>query len=114
MTSERVETFTDATFDTAVLHSKLPVLVDFFAAWCPPCHLMEPIIDRLADDYGGKMRVGTVDVETNGEIASRYEIHQLPTLLVFREGRVVARITGALPRSRLDVLLAAVVKRSSL
>ncbi len=109
MTSERVETFTDANFDTQVLRSELPVLVNFSADWCPPCHVMEPVIGQLANDYAGTLRVGTSNVDTNGEVATRYEIHHLPTLLVFRAGQVVARIVGALPRAKLDTLLAAVV-----
>ena len=109
MTREHVETFTDSNFDTQVLRSELPVLVDFSADWCPPCHIMEPVIDRLAADYAGKLRVGTSDVDTNGDVATRYEIHHLPTLLVFRAGQVVARIVGAVPRPKLDALLAAVL-----
>jgi thioredoxin 1 len=109
MTSEHVQTFTDANFDAEVLQSELPVLVDFSADWCPPCLVMEPVIDRVAQDYARKLRVGTVDVEANGESSTRYEIHHLPTLLVFRSGRVVARIVGAVHRAKLDTLLAAVI-----
>jgi thioredoxin 1 len=109
MTSEHVETFTDANFDTQVLQSELPVLVDFSADWCPPCLIMQPVVDQLAADYAGKLRVGVSDVDTNGDVATRYEIHHLPTLLVFRAGQVVARIAGAVPRAKLDKLLAVVV-----
>jgi thioredoxin 1 len=106
MTSAHLETFTDANFDAEVLGSELPVLVDFSADWCPPCHILEPVIETLADDYAGRLRVGVSNVDQNGEIATRYQIHHLPTLLVFRGGTVVAQVVGAVPRPRLDALLA--------
>ncbi|MDX2089678.1 MAG: thioredoxin domain-containing protein [Kofleriaceae bacterium] len=106
MTTEHLEAFTDANFAAEVLGSRLPVLVDFSADWCPPCHVLRPVIGKLADDYVGRLRVGVSDVDQNGEIATRYRIHSLPTLLVFRGGNVVARVEGGLPRPRLDTLLA--------
>ena len=109
MTSEHVETYTDSNFEAEVLRSDLPVLVDFSADWCPPCHTLEPVIARLAGDYVGRLRVGAADVDTNADIATRYEVHHLPTLLVFRGGTVVARVTGAVPRRTLDELLARVL-----
>lgn len=104
-----LESFTDDNFDDRVLRSDLPVLVDFSADWCPPCHILEPVIEKLAEDYAGKLRVGTSNVDQNGTIATRYEIHHLPTLLVFRAGKVVAKVVGAIPRRKLDALLAAVL-----
>jgi len=106
MTNNRVEVFTDSNFDADVLKSKLPVLVEFGAEWCGSCRILEPVIENVAIDYAGTLRVGTSDVEANGETATRYQIFGLPTLLVFRGGNVVARVTGAVPRKTLDRLLA--------
>lgn len=99
------EAFTDDNFEAEVLRSSAPVLVDFTASWCPPCQSMVPVIERLAADYAGRLRVGSADVEHNSDIATRYRIHHLPTLLVFRGGVVVAQVTGAVPRVTLDALL---------
>jgi thioredoxin 1 len=107
--SSHLECFTDDNFDDRVLRSDLPVLVDFSADWCPPCRILEPVIEKLAEDYAGRLRVGTSDVDQNADVATRYQIHHLPTMLVFRSGRIVAQVVGALPRHRLDELLATVV-----
>ena len=109
MTSKHLETFTDANFDTEVPSSELPVLVDFSAAWCAPCHVIAAVIEEIADDYAGRLRVGTLDVDANGRIATRYQIRSLPTLLVFRNGNVVAQVIGAVPRRKLDALLVQVL-----
>ena len=109
MTNKHLETFTDANFEREVLMSDLPVLVEFGGEWCRPCRILEPILDKVAVDYAGALRVGISDADTNGEIATRYEIVSLPTLLVFRAGRVVARVIGAVPRKKLDGVLAPVL-----
>ena len=92
-------TFTDSTFDTDVLRSEVPVLVDFWAEWCGPCRQMGPTIDLVASEYAGKIKVGKLDVDSNGNTAMRYNIRGIPTLLLFKEGRVVEQRVGAVGTS---------------
>jgi thioredoxin 1 len=97
--------FTDASWDEEVLQADGPVLVDFWAAWCPPCRKLSPLVDELAGEYSGRVKVGKLDVDQSPETAARYGIMSIPTLLVFREGQVVAQRVGALPREELRRLL---------
>lgn len=97
--------FTDAGWDEEVLQADGPVLVDFWAAWCPPCRKLSPLVDELAGEYAGRVKVGKLDVDNSPETAARYGITSIPTLLVFREGQVVAQRVGALPREELRLLL---------
>ena len=92
---------TDAEFDQQVLKADLPVLVDFWAEWCGPCHQIAPILDRLAEEYDGKIKFVKVDTEENFETPSSYGILSLPTLLVFKGGERVDQILGAQPKSDL-------------
>ena len=92
---------TDATFADEVLASELPVLVDFWAEWCPPCHRIAPVLDQLAAEYEGRARIVKVDVDANPEVTRRYGIQAMPTLSVFRDGDVVSQVVGAHPKSRL-------------
>jgi thioredoxin 1 len=96
---------TDATFAAEVLASDLPVLVDFWAQWCPPCHRIEPLIEDLAAEYDGRVRVVKVDVDTNPGIARRYGILSMPTLSVFHRGEVVSQVIGARPKSGIRALI---------
>lgn len=89
---------TDQNFDTEVLQSGVPVLVDFWAAWCGPCRAIAPAVEEIAKEYAGKLKVVKVDVDENGEIAARYAITSIPTLMVFKGGRMVERLLGAIPK----------------
>jgi thioredoxin 1 len=101
---------TDSTFAAVVLGSDLPVLVDFWAPWCPPCHLLAPVLEELAAEYDGRVRVVKLDADTNPETIVAYGILAMPTLTVFRDGAVVSQTIGAQPkatlRARLDTVLA--------
>ena len=94
---DRPITLTDANFDATVLNSDLPVLVDFWAPWCGPCHIIAPTVEALAKEFSGRLLVGKLNVDENPRTASRYGIMSIPTLLVFKNGRVVDQIVGALP-----------------
>lgn len=82
-------------FDQEVLQSNIPVMVDFWAAWCVPCRMIAPIVERLAERYAGKLKVAKLDVDENQEIAIQYQVMSIPTLLFFKNGQVVDRIIGA-------------------
>jgi thioredoxin 1 len=103
--NESTHAFTDANWDEEILQADGPVLVDFWASWCPPCRMIAPLIDEMAQDYSGRVKVGKLDVDQSPETAARYGITSIPTLLVFREGQVVAQRVGALPREELRLLL---------
>ena len=87
--------FTDACWDSEVLKSEQPVLVDFWATWCGPCRQMTPIIDQLADEYQGKAKIGKLNVDEQGQTAMRYQVRGIPTLLLFKGGQLVATKVGA-------------------
>jgi thioredoxin 1 len=102
---------TDATFADEVLASDLPVLVDFWAEWCPPCHRLAPVLDELAAEYAGRARIVKVDADANPETIRAYGIQAMPTLSLFHHGRLVSQVVGARPKSQvraqLDGVLAA-------
>jgi thioredoxin 1 len=99
------QTFTDANFDSEVVNSTTPVLVDFWAAWCGPCRTVAPTIDALAEEYSGRVKVGKVDVDDNGNTAARFQIRSIPSLLVFKGGQVVDSRLGAVGKSELQKML---------
>src|SRR5256885_12168381 len=89
----------DGEFDTEVLKSNVPVLVDFYADWCGPCHAIAPTVEALSNEFEGKVKFVKVDVDANQEVASRYEIMSIPTIMLFENGRVEDSIVGAYPAS---------------
>lgn len=89
----------DSNFQQEVLNSELPVLVDFWAEWCAPCKLIEPIVDEIAGEYNGKLKVGKVDVDSNPQISMQYGIRSIPTLLIFKNGQAVDQVIGAVPKN---------------
>lgn len=106
MASDKVLVLSDANFDREVLQSDLPVLVDFWATWCSPCKAIAPLIDAVADDYAGRVKVGKVNVDENPATPGKYGVRGIPTLVLFKGGAVVDQIVGAIPRSQLDALIA--------
>ena len=106
MDSENVMAFTDANFDSEVLQSEIPVLVDFWATWCAPCKAIAPLVDAVADEYAGKIKVGKVNVDDNQAIPGKFGVRGIPTLILFKGGAVVDQIVGAVPKSQLDAMLA--------
>ena len=94
-------TFGDAHFDTEVLQSETPVLVDFWASWCGPCLAIAPIIDEIAGEQQGSLKVGKLDVDANGGTAMRYNVFSIPTLILFKDGQEVERIVGGMPKERM-------------
>jgi thioredoxin 1 len=92
---------TDANFQKEVLNSDKPVLVDFWAVWCAPCKMVAPVVEELAKEYDGKLKVGKLDVDSNPEVSMKYGIRSIPTLMVFKGGKVVEQIIGAVPKRNL-------------
>jgi thioredoxin 1 len=107
MASPNVLNLTEANFDQEVLSSTTPVLVDFWATWCGPCKMIAPIIDEIADEAGGKVKVAKVDVDNNQAISARYGIRAIPTLLLFKNGEVGEQIVGAVSKHDLLAKIAA-------
>jgi thioredoxin 1 len=99
--SEMVRALTSAEFEREVLQADGLVLVDFWATWCPPCRRLAPTVEALASDYQGRVTVAKVDVDANPELAQRYGIQSIPTLILFRDGRAVDKRLGALPKDDL-------------
>ena len=90
---------TDANFDAEVINSDKPVLIDFWAVWCGPCKLIAPVVEEVAKEYEGKVKVGKMDIDNNPNVAMKYGIRSIPTLLIFKDGKVVDQIVGAVPKN---------------
>jgi len=98
-------TFTAANFKAEVLDSNIPVLVDFWAEWCMPCRMIAPSVAQIAEAYAGKVKVGKVNVDDEGDIAAQYGIISIPTLLVFKDGQLAKQKVGAVPKHEIENLL---------
>ena len=96
-----VITLTDSNFEEEVNSSDKPVLVDYWATWCGPCKMVGPIVEEIASEYGQRLKVGKVDVDSNQDLALEQNVRSIPTLLIFKEGKVVAQHVGALPKNKL-------------
>ncbi|MFY9176212.1 MAG: thioredoxin [Caldicoprobacterales bacterium] len=102
MASDKVVVLDSNNFEHEVLKSDLPVLVDFWAAWCGPCKMIAPIIDQLAEEYDGKAKIAKVNVDDNRDLAVQFKVMSIPTLILFKDGEIVDQIMGARPKAELE------------
>lgn len=105
MASERILTLNEDNFDEQVKKSEGPLLVDFWAAWCGPCKAIAPVLDQLAEEMNGQARVAKVNVDESGDLANRFGIRSIPTLVVFKKGKVVEQMVGAAPKEQIRRML---------
>lgn len=103
--SDKTFEVTEANFQKEVLESTEPVLIDFWAEWCTPCKMIGPLVDQIADEYKGKVRVGKLDADANPDVLMRYNVMGIPTLMLFKGGEAVERITGYQPKDKITAKL---------
>ena len=99
--SENVKQVTDSTFESEVLKSNIPVLVDFWAEWCGPCRMVAPVVEEVARQYKGRVKVAKMDVDSNQRVATQYQIRSIPSLYIFKDGKVAGQIVGAVPKQQI-------------
>ena len=103
--SDKIIHVTDATFEAEVLQSSVPVLLDFWAPWCGPCKMIAPILDQLAEEYHGKVKIAKMNVDENQNVPAQFGIRGIPTMIVFKDGKNVANKVGALAKPQLEAFL---------
>ena len=105
--SDKIIHVTDATFEAEVLQSSIPVLLDFWAPWCGPCKMIAPILDQLAEEYDGKVKIAKMNVDENQAIPAQFGVRGIPTMVVFKDGKNIANKVGALAKPQLEAFLSA-------
>ena len=105
MASDKVATFTDGNFEAEVLQADKPVLVDFWATWCAPCKAIAPVVDAIAEEFDGQVKVGKVNVDDSPATPGKYGVRGIPTIILFKEGKVVDQVVGAVPKAQLEALI---------
>ncbi len=103
--AENIINVTDSTFDSMVLKSEVPALVDFWASWCAPCRAIAPIVDEMATEYTGRIRVAKMNVDDNPATPGRYGVRGIPTLILFKDGKVIDQLVGAVPKNQIKELI---------
>jgi len=96
---------TDASFDEEIIKSDIPAMVDFWAEWCGPCKMVSPVVEELAREYKGKIKIASLDVDGNRQTPTRFGVRNIPTLIFFKDGQVASTIIGAHPKSHIDEAL---------
>ncbi|MER3447635.1 MAG: thioredoxin [Candidatus Dadabacteria bacterium] len=102
MASAEMVELSDSTFEKEVLKSEEPVLVDFWAPWCGPCRILAPVVEEIANSYSGRLKVGKLNVDDNQETTMAYGIRSIPTLIIFKDGKALDQIIGAVPKSEIE------------
>jgi len=102
MASEKVVTLSEDNWEQEVLKSDTPVLVDFWAQWCGPCRMVAPVLDQIANEMDGKVRVAKLDVDSNQKIAYQFQVSSIPTFILFKDGQMADRMMGAMPKSAFE------------
>ena len=105
MASNHIVQITDANFQSEVLKSEVPVLIDFWATWCGPCRAIAPVVEQLANEYAGRVKVAKCDVDSNPKTPTDYMVRSIPTLLVFKGGQVVGQLVGSAPKDKIEDLV---------
>ncbi|HEX3034433.1 MAG TPA: thioredoxin [Thermodesulfobacteriota bacterium] len=102
MASAEIVELSDSSFESEVIKSDKPVLVDFWAPWCGPCRILAPIVEEIAESYTGQLKVGKLNVDDNQEVTMRYRIRSIPTLILFKNGQALDQIIGAVPKAEIE------------